>query len=341
MPRHATYTDVHVDKPLTQLSIAHMQDASQFVAGRFFTSLPVLKASDTFTVYPQGYFNRIQDSSRAEDGIARDVGYKTKQDSYSCEEDALRIFISDKKRANTDAQFNLDAEATAVVTNAILVGREKKFADKFLTSSANWSTIVEGVAASPGAGQKLSWAQTGADPVKEVLADTVTMTRLSAGRRPNKGLISLDLYVELRERSDLIERVQYGGSNEKPAMLSINAIAQLFELDEIMIMQSVYNAAADGIEDVNGDVPVLNTFLAEGVFLMCHVAPGAGLMTATSALSFLWNQYVSMGVEAGPAIRRYRPQDGRKGEFVEAEIAMDQKVVSADLGCLYHDMLAV
>lgn len=340
MPRGQTFRDVHVDRSLTNFSIAHWQSTDMFVSGRFFNNMPVNNASDTYTTYPQGYFNRLYDSKRAEDGVANSIQYKTVEQSYSVKEDALRIFISDKKRANADAHRNLDMEATEAVTNAIMIGKEKDFSNNFLATT-KWSRDVQGVAASPTGAQVLSWLNASADPVQNVLDEIVEMTKRGGGRRPNKGLMTLDVYMKVREHASILDRVRYAQGNNAPAQVNLAALAALFELDEIMIMQTVQNTADDGVEDSStGLPPVTNTFIDTQKFLICHVPPGAGTYTATAAVTFMWNQYIAHGVDAGPAIRRYRPQDGRKGEFVEAELAIDQRIVSADLGTLFYDLLA-
>lgn len=329
MPRGETYRDVHVNRPLSNFSLAFFQDTSQFVSPRFFNVMPVMNQSDTYTTYPQGYFNRLHHTARAEEGRARTIQYKTKEDTYSCGDDALRIFISDKKRKNADAQRNLDLEATEAVMNALMIRKEKDFTDKFLkNATAPWTTKVDG-----------DWSGTTNDPVSQVLAQKVNMAE-ATGKEPNRGIISYDLYVHLRERADILERVQYGASNTDPALVSVRAIAQLFELDDLLIMKSVQNVAVDGIEDpVTGLPPVSNEFMASEFFFMAHVPAGAGLFTATAGLTFAWNNYISHGLSAGPAIRRYRVDPSVKGEYIEAELSIDQKMVSPDLGMLFYDML--
>ena len=341
MPRGQTFRDVHVDRSLSNLSIAHWQTTDMFVSGRFFSNLPVINASDTYTTYPQGYFNRIYDSKRAEDGIANSIQYKTVEETYSVKEDALRIFISDKKRANADPHRNLDMEATEAVTNAIMIGKEQDFSDTFLTTG-KWSKDITGWDSTgiAGANQRLAWDLASADPVQDVLDEIVEMVKRGGGRRPNKGLMTLDLYMKVREHPSILDRVRYNQGNAAPAQITTQALAMLFELDEIMLMQTVINMADDGIEDsTTGLPPVNNQFISSEAFLMCHVPPGAGLYTATASLTFAWNQYIAHGLNAGPAIRRYRPQDGRKGEFIEAELAIDQKIVSKDLGTLFTGMI--
>lgn len=340
MPRGERYTDVHVDRPLTNFSIAYWQSTDMFVSQNFFNNVPVTNASDVYTVYPQGYFHRIYNSKRAEDGVANSINYGAREDRYSVEEDALRIFISDKKRANADSQRNLDMEASQTVLESVLLGKENDFVTNFLTAGL-WSRDRSGIASGDPTGTQFRrWDRDDADPVQDVLDEIVNMTRLSAGRRPNKMLMTLDVYMKVREHASILDRVRYAQGNNAPAQINLAALAALFEVDMIQIMQTVYNAADDGVEDAEGNPPSNNTFLKDKTVLLAHVAPGVGLFTPTAAQTFIWNQYISHGVNGGPAIRRYRPDDGRKGEFIEAELAVDQKLVSADLGALWSDVIS-
>ena len=50
--------DVHVNTPLTNISIAYMQDATKFISQRVFPNIPVAKQSDRYYVYDRGEFNR-------------------------------------------------------------------------------------------------------------------------------------------------------------------------------------------------------------------------------------------------------------------------------------------
>lgn len=340
MPVLQNYTDVHVDRPLTNLSIAHWQDTSLFVASRFFTVQNVNNASDTYTTYPQGYFNRTFNTRRDEEGVANSIGYGSNEDRYSVSEDALRIFISDKKRANADSHRNLDMEATRVTTDALLLGKEAEFNTNFLTTS-KWSVDRTGVASGPTGNQFIQWSDyTNSDPISDVKTATTDMVLRSGGRRPNRALMTLDVWQALSEHPDIIDRIKFTSSNDNPAIVNVRAMAALMELDEIMIMQTVVNNADDGVEDSGTGLPAVNNqFVASKVFLLAHVAP-TGLYSATAGITFVWNQYIGLGVDGGPAIRRYRPQDGRKGEYIEAEMAIDQKLVSADLGQLFSSVIA-
>jgi len=61
-----TQNDVHVDAILTNMSIAFMQEADNFVASRAFPSVPVQKQSDKFFQYTQADFFRDNVQPRAD-----------------------------------------------------------------------------------------------------------------------------------------------------------------------------------------------------------------------------------------------------------------------------------
>ena len=57
--------DVHVNTPLTQISIAYLQNQTEFVAAQVCPIIPVTKQSDRYYVYNRGDFFRDQMQRRA------------------------------------------------------------------------------------------------------------------------------------------------------------------------------------------------------------------------------------------------------------------------------------
>ncbi len=340
MPRE-TYADVHFDRPLTNISAAYFQDMSVFVSGRFFPMLSVQKASDTFDVYPQGYWNRVYESARGEESVANSITHKVASESYSVGDDALRYFISDKKRANIDSQRKLDMEATQIVTQAIALAKESQFADTYLKAGV-WATDYAGKdsPAANNTAQVHKWSDSASSPIEQVKAACKEIYLKSAGRKANKMIITYDVWIELTEHADLIDRVKYMGTNQNPGQVTMQAVAALFELDEILVMSSIANTALAQVEDSTTGLPaVKNEFLKTGTVLLGHVPKSVGLMTPCSGITFTWDAYIKHASMAGPAIRRYRPTDGRKGEYIEAEMSIDQKVVSKDMAAMFVDMV--
>ena len=328
----------HVDRPLSNLSIALTQESTQFIANKTGTPIPVQKESDKYTVYPQGYWNREYDSTRAEEGVANSVNYKTREENYSIGDKALRIFISDRKRANADSQFNLDREGQMLVTNSLLIGEEIDFKNKFLTAG-KWSKDLTGVTASPTGNQFLSWANTGADPVGDWKKWRRDFVLRSAGKMPNEISMTLDVYDALTEHPSITDRIKTTTA-DKPAMVTKSMLAGLFEVDRINVIQTVVNTANDAIEDsVTGETPVTNTFLASELFLATYIEPTGGLLTATALANFYLPAFT--GARLGPRFRRYRAVEGKDGEYIEGQLRVDRRIVAKDLGQLWSSVLAV
>ena len=333
-----TFRDVHIDRPLTNFSVALFQDTTDFVSHRFFPRVPVVHASDLYDYYPSGYFNRIHESKRAEEGIANTIGYKVKQKSYQIGDDALRTFISDKKRANADNPMNLDRDGTALVTRALLLAGEQEFADRFLIPGV-WTTDLTGVTGTPGPNQFVQWDDAASTPVEDVGKIRLRMM-LAGKRKPNKGLMTLDVYEVLKNHPDVLERIKYTGTMDDPARVQQRAIMALFELEELLIMQTVVNTAIEGIEDADGNPPTTDTFMKEGVFLLGYAPRVATLMSPVAGVTFMQTNYIPMGVDGGPSVRRYRETPAKKGEYIEAEYAKDQRVVAPDLGALMTNVVS-
>ena len=337
MARNSTASDWHVDRPLSNLSIAYTQDSSQFIASKVGTPIPVSHESDKYTEYPQGYWNREYDSTRAEEGVANSVNYNTKERNYSIGDKALRIFISDRKRANADNLFNLDREGAELVTNSLLIGEELDFKDKFLTTG-KWGLDKVGVTATPTGDQFLSWADAASDPVGDYKKARRGFILRTAGKKATEIAMTLDVFDALTEHPAIMDRIKTTNANA-PAVISMQMIAALFEVDRINIISTVVNTANDAVEDGNGDVPVNNTFLAEGLFLPMHNAKTGGLLTATAIGNFYLPAFT--GSNLGPRFRRYRAVEGKDGGYIEGQIRVDRRIVSADMGELWSDVLAV
>lgn len=339
MPRQS-YRDVHIDRPLSNFSVAHFQDTADFIASKVFPAISVRHASDEYDYYPSGYWNKIHESRRTEEGKANQIGYQSSRKNYNCGENALRVFISDRKRANADNPQALDFEATMLVTNALLLGKEKEFADTFLTPG-QWGRDLTGIAGggTPTGDQFIQWDDSASDPVK-MIGDLQVDMLLRGKRRPNTLLMTLDVWNALRNHPDFIDRVKYTGTIENPARVTEATVAALFGVDRIHIMQTVVNTATETVEDQNGNPATNDVFLATKTIWLGYVSPSNGLMSPTAAMQFIHDRYIPQGVQGGPAIRRYRETPAIKGEYIEAELSMAQVVTAPDLGILMTGVIA-
>ena len=138
-----TSTAAHIDGPLSNLSVATLQDTNGFIASKVFPIVPVDKQSNKYFVYPKNDWQRIEMQRRASGTESAGSGYKLSTDSYLCEKYALHKDIDDDLRANADDPLDVDREATDWLTQQSLLKLERQFASDFFTTGV-WTTDKTG-----------------------------------------------------------------------------------------------------------------------------------------------------------------------------------------------------
>jgi hypothetical protein len=324
-----TQSDVHVDRPLTNISIAFLQKAEMFIADRVFPNIPVSKQSDKYFTFPRGMFNRDEMAKRADCTEAAVVGYTVSTDSYYADVWALAHQIGDQRRANSDSPLQPDREAVELLSHKAMIRRERAWAADYFVTGV-WTNERAGVASGPTGSQFLRWDVSGSDPVGIVEAAKTTMLN-STGFEPNTLVLSRAVWAALRNHADLKDRVKYTGSNQVPGVVNLQALAQVMDVERILVAKAIHNSAVEGAADSHGAIMGKNALLA-------YVAPSPGLMTPSAGYTFSWTGLLGSGAQ-GQRITRLR-DDKKKCDHVEIEMAFDQKLVSADLGFFFLDAVS-
>lgn len=315
-------SNVHVNAPLTNMSLAYIQDQNAFVADKVFPNIPVTQRSDRYYVYNRGDFNRDEMEERAPGTESAGNGYDLDNTpTYFAHVYAFHKDVDDQIRANSDSVLNADRDATIFVTQKALIKRERTWASKYFVPNV-WQNAADGVSAGATGTQFLQWNDAASTPIENVRAWKRDVLE-STGFEPNKMVLGKLVYDTLVDHPDIVDRVKYGGTNGTPGMVNKAALAALFELDEILVMSAIYNAAAKGAAEAS-------QFIGGSNALLAYVAPRPGIMTATAGLTFSWNGW--MGASGmGHRIKKFR-QEHLESDRIEVQMAYDQKVVGADLG---------
>lgn len=323
---------VHVDQPLTNISIAYLQNASNFVAGRVFPNVAVDKQSDLYYVFDRGFFNRDEAKLRAPGAEAARVGFELTTSSYFAHVWAVKHAIPDQIAANADAAVDLERAASELVMHKLLIRREKDWASKYFTTGV-WATEYQGVAASPGPGQLLHWSDPSSYPIQNIRAARTTMMERT-GFMPNTLVVSQRVFDALLDHSDIVDRIKYSGgvSNTNPAATTLQALSQLFEVDRILVMRAIENTAAEG--DANS-----HSFIGGKNALLCYAAPSPGVMTPSAGYTFSWRGFLGQTNPYGIVMKRYY-ETSIESTFIEGQMAFDQKLVASDLGVFFRDIVA-
>ena len=316
-------SDVHVDGPLTSVSLAYIQSADAFVADRAFPRLGVAKQSDSYFTYDRGYFNRAEMAKRAPGAESAGANYSISTASYGADVWALHRDVADQVRANADSPISLDREASEFLALQGLLRKEKEWAEAHFITGV-WTTERAGVAATPTGTQFLRWDDAASTPIEDVRAG-VRAVHQSTGFRPNKMVTGRAVYDALLDHPDIVGRLDRGQTSG-PAIVMRDALAALFELDEVLVMDAIQNTANEGATNVHA-------FIGGSNAVLLYTPSSPGLMIPSAGYTFTWSGLLGGGA-LGTRISRMR-MEHLKSDRIEIEMAFDQKLVSADLGAFF------
>jgi hypothetical protein len=322
--------DVHVNTPLTNISIAFLQNANNFVASRVFPNIPVSKQSDRYYVYARGDFNRDEMELRAPATESSGGGYTLDNTpTYFANRYSFHRDIPDEVRANADAVLNPDREATAFVTHKALIRREKLWASAYFAASV-WGNEYTGVSTGPTGSQRLQWNNATSDPIENVREGKRAIAQ-STGFEPNVLVLGRPVVDVLLDHPDIIDRIKYGQTPGAPAMAGIEALARLFNVDQVLVMNSIENTAKEG-------QTASHSFIGGKHAMLCHSAPQPGLMTPSAGYTFSWTGLLGSGAE-GNRIRSFR-MEAIGADRVEIDMSFDLKLVASELGAFWNGIVA-
>lgn len=325
-----TIGDVHVNRPLTNISIAYMQNASNFIASTVFPNITVAKKSDTYFTYDRGDFWRNEVQRRAPGAETAGSGHRISTDSYTCDVFAIHRDVDDQTRANADSPLNLDREAAQWLAQQLLLKKEEDFVNTFFTTSL-WTGSssggdLTGVAAAPGAAQFLQWNDANSTPVETIRAQIVAMAE-KTGFKPNTLVIGPEVWAALIDHPDLLERIKYS----QKGVVTMDLLAGLLDIDRVLVGWGTRNTAAEGATNAYD-------FYWGKSALLCYSNPNPGLMVPSAGYTFSWNGLLGSGALGG-RVRSYR-LERNQSDRIEAEMAYDLKQVAADLGVFFASAVA-
>lgn len=313
-----TFAQIHIDQPLTNISVAYVQDAKNFIADRVFPSIPVEKQSNKYFVFDRTTFMRDQMQKRAAGEESAGTGYSLSNDSYFCDVFALHKDISDFDRANTDSPLDADRSATTLITQSGLVRKEVQWVADYFTTGV-WGT--DNTLAT-------KWSDyASSDPIGDL--DVAKLAILEAtGQQGNVLVLGLRTFNQLKNHPDIVDRIKYTSAR----VVTEEVLASLFGVDEVLVPRSVADLVAEG----KTPAPAL---LHGKHALLLHRAASPGLETPSAGYTFTWTGLAAGFAGLGMAMEKFRmPQ--LKSDRIEGHCAFDFKAVAPSLGYFFNAAVA-
>jgi len=317
-----TASDVHVNKPLTDISIAWLQDMSEFVADRAFRVVPVNHQSDRYYTYTRKNWFQAGARKRAPSTESAGGGYDLDNTStYYADVWAFHKDVDDQIRANADAVLDLDVEATEFVTRDLALKRELLWAAQQFTTGV-WTGSTTGTDITPST----LWDAVGSTPIADMRAQLVAAKRRT-GFRPNVVVMGEEVWAVLQDNPDFLERIKY----TQTAIVGTDLLASVLGVDEVLIAGGVNDVAEQGAaEDMQ--------FIFGKSLMMMYRPARPGIMTPAAGYTFSWTGYFGANAVGG-RIKRFRV-DTIASDRVEGEMAFDFKLVAPEMGVFFSGVIS-
>ena len=302
-------------------------------AKRVFPTVPV--------ALPSGFYYKFSTEDLARDnlhpkpdfGSVQPANFSFASDGYTCRVEQLLI-STDKLMAKpyeTAADMGLGVDfyrnKVQIAVEQLNIHQEKVFAEKFFKSGV-WANEWQGAATANSAQKKFQkWSAANSDPIA-FLDQMATEVKLHGRRRPNKLVLGVEAYLALKNNAAVKERVKFSGSTANPAVVNENVLAQLFGLENVIVLDSTHNAAPAGQSDMK--------FIGDSKSALLLFAPDAPQIDIPSAgYVFAWQisgaDYISIDV--------FDDDRAAHTEILELLFAADYKKTSDDLAVFMTDCI--
>jgi len=318
--------NVHIDKILTQISIAWPQNG--FVGEALFPAVPVNKQSDIYYVYGREAWLPERGDERAPGTEANEIpGMQVSTQPYYCKEHALQIAVTDEERENADSPLSPDRDATELVTSKIILGRELGIRNLAVTA-ANYATGNSVTLA--GVDRWDSGDAAGSQPIADMKLG-ITAVHAKLFMRVNTVIMPYQVMAALEDHATLLDRIKYS----ERAIFTPELLAALVGIDRWIVPGVGYNTAIN-----YGAAETLGYVWGDDV-VMAWVPPRPGLKTPAYGYEFVW-RYPGAGVQATD---RWR-EEKRKSDVIRVSRRYDLKHTALDgsgkvvAGYLIKDVLA-
>ena len=322
-----TPSSVHIDQPLTNLTLAYVQSQENFIADKVFPTVGVAKQSDKYYIYDRASMNRSGDVKKLAPRTEVDrIGLALSNSSYYADVYGLGMDFDEQTLANEDAALEIRAAGAQTLVNRILIDREEKFASTFFAA---------GVWTGQSTPANLWSDYTDSTPITDVTTARRAMQLTSGGYKPNTMVVGKEVRDILINHPDILARLNGGATVSNTALVTNAKLAEIFEVENFYVMEAVKNSGAEGLAESNA-------FIGGKHALLTHTPSSAGLMTPAAGLTFAWNSISGVN-NLGVSIESFSDDALKRmqvAEHIQAKLAYDMKVVGADLGYFFDTCVA-
>jgi len=314
------------------MAMAYFQDQSRYVAKSIFPICPVRLSSANYYVFDKASLLRDNVSLKPQFGVVAPAQIGQYDQSYRCKVHQTRygidlISTQDLVRTNAPGVSDPRQAKVRIISQQMNIHLDIDFAKSYFRSGV-WQNEWTGGAAYDEANRTfIKFSDDNCDPI-ELFDNLCTEIEQSTGRRPNRLGLGKDAYIALKNNPIVQERVKYGGSTANHARVNERVLAELFGVERVGVLSSIYNKAAFGAE------PEMEFICDPKAALLAYATNAPAIDEPSAGYIFTWDM---LGDGQYMPIHQYEGENGTYSEFIEGLLGYDMKKTADDLAIFLKD----
>jgi len=317
---------------LSNMALAYYQSDANSFAKTIFPICPVTLSSDNYYIFDKEDLLRDNWHRKPAYGKVDPAVLSEHQETYACNVDQMIMGIDQIRQTDLTRRMgprtaDPKQQRTKTMAGQANIHQDRIFANKYFKSGV-WKQELSGVdSTTPTDKQFIKFSNGNSDPVAFV-DQKKTDIHEETGRMPNRLALGVNVFHALKKHPAILERVKYGGSTANPASVTLNVLAQLFEVDRVTVPRSIMNKAGLGQE---ADMQYIGD---PNAFLLAYATDTPSIEEPSAGYIFTWDMLGNGNIFP---VLNYLGENGTHSEFIEGLMAMDMKKTADDLAIFFKD----
>jgi len=306
---------MHVDSILSNFSVQYRNE--DMIWRDVMPEVKVNKRSDLYWKYGKENAYRSFDDKIGPRSMANEVDFAVSTDNYSVKDHALADWVTQEEIDNSDTPLAPESDSNDFVNQSLDVAQEQRV-----------SALVFAAATYP-AGNKVTlagatqWSGASDNPIKDV-QDAVEGCFV----RANTLVFGIDAWLVFRRLPEITDAVKaIAGTNLNGGLATPDAVANLFEVDRVLVGRSRYLSSKEG------QTSTFARLWGKHMAALNVKAGDIGIRSISFGKTFTETRRFTM--------RSFDEKRGLKGaHYIKTGWNSDEKVVASDLGYFIENAVA-
>jgi len=293
-----------------------------FIASRVLPLITVAKQSGTFGKVEIKELLNITDTKRApRSGYNRDDMQFT-SDTYACLEYGAEEVVDDRESEMYADYFDAEVMAALRARDRVLREYERRVSAAIFnaTTFTSYTTSVSN-----------EWDSnhySDATPISDV--ETAVQALYGRGVKANALIVTWTTFRHLRQMDDITAVIAASGAGGpiEPSKITPAKLAEVFDLDYVLVGDAQYNTAKKGQSASLGKV------WDDEYAMVCRIPTSQDIQEPCLGRTFHW---IADGSSSDATVESYRDETVR-GEVIRARFDVDEKILWTEAGQLLDNI---